>query len=56
MLTAITVAALVLLGCWNVYLHRRLRRESLERRELAVAFRQSLSLIERRSFPLAYAA
>ena len=37
---------LILLGCWNLFLHRRLALESLRRRELAVAFRQFM--IERR--------
>ncbi len=37
---------LVLLFCWNLFLHKKLSRESLQRRELAVAFRQFM--IERR--------
>jgi len=36
-----------LLACWNLFLHLKLSRESLKRRELAVAFRQLL--VERRS-------
>jgi hypothetical protein len=38
---------ITLLACWNLFLHLRLSRESLKRRELAVAFRQLL--VERRS-------
>jgi hypothetical protein len=41
--------ALIILICWNLFLHRRLAVESLQRRELAVAFRQSM--IERRQGP-----
>lgn len=36
-----------LLACWNLFLHLKLSRESLQRRELAIAFRQLL--VERRS-------
>ncbi len=37
---------LALLVCWNLFLHRKLTRESLQRRELAIAFRQFM--VERR--------
>ena len=46
MTTGTLTMMLILLGCWNLFLHRRLTLESLRRRELAVAFRQSV--IERR--------
>ena len=39
--------AFACLICWNLFLHLKLRRESLQRREMAVAFRQFL--IERRA-------
>ena len=37
---------LIILICWNLFLHRKLSVESLRRRELAIAFRQYA--IERR--------
>ena len=40
---------ILLLACWNLFLHRKLTIESLRRRELAVAFRQFM--IERRQQP-----
>lgn len=46
MTTGTLTAVLVLLGCWNFFLHRKLTTESLRRRELALAFRQLM--IERR--------
>ena len=41
----LTVILLVLV-CWNGFLHLKLTRESVQRRELAIAFR--LARIERR--------
>ena len=38
---------LVLITCWNTFLHLKLYRESCKRRELAIAFRAHL--VERRS-------
>ncbi len=38
--------AFTVLICWNLFLHLKLRRESLQRRELSLAFRQFL--VERR--------
>ena len=46
MTTGTLTLILILLACWNLFLHRRLSLESLHRRELAVAFRQFM--IERR--------
>jgi len=46
MTTGTLTMMLILLGCWNLFLHRKLALESLRRRELAVAFRQFV--IERR--------
>jgi len=45
--------SLMILICWNVFLHRRLSNESQHRRQLAVAFRQFM--IERRQPVLANA-
>ncbi len=47
MTTGMLTVVLMILVCWNLFLHRRLSRESMHRRELAVAFRQFM--IERRS-------
>ena len=46
MTTGTLTLMLILLGCWNLFLHRKLTLESLKRRELAVAFQQFV--IERR--------
>ena len=46
MSTGMPTVILMILVCWNLFLHRRLRLESMRRRELAVAFRQCM--IERR--------
>ena len=46
MTTGTLTIMLIILGCWNLFLHRKLALESLRRRELAVAFRQFV--IERR--------
>jgi hypothetical protein len=46
MTTGLISALLMMLMCWNLFLHRRLSSESQHRRELAIAFRQHL--IERR--------
>jgi len=46
MTTGTLTILLIILICWNLFLHRRLTLESLRRRELAVAFRQFM--IERR--------
>jgi len=46
MTTGTLTLILMILICWNLFLHRRLTLESLHRRELAVAFRQFM--IERR--------
>ncbi len=46
MTTGMLTVLLIILVCWNLFLHRRLAFESLRRRELAVAFRQFM--IERR--------
>lgn len=46
MTTGMLTVLLIILGCWNLFLHRKLALESLQRRELAVAFRQFM--IERR--------
>jgi hypothetical protein len=51
LLMAVYLLAIVCLMCWNLFLHLKLHRESLERRELAVAFRQAL--LERRRPPRA---
>ncbi len=47
MTTGTLTMMLIILCCWNLFLHRKLALESLKRRELAVAFRQFL--IERRA-------
>ena len=47
MTTGTFTLILMILACWNLFLHRRLTVESLQRRELAVAFRQFM--VERRS-------
>lgn len=47
MTTGTLTLILIILICWNLFLHRKLNLESLQRRELAVAFRQFM--IERRS-------
>lgn len=47
MSTGTVTIALIILGCWNLFLHRKLAIESLRRRELAVAFQQFV--IERRA-------
>ncbi len=47
--TGTVTIMLIILGCWNLFLHRKLTLESLKRRELAVAFRQFA--IERRAPP-----
>lgn len=41
--------ALSCVMCWNLFLHLKLHRESLQRRELAIAFRQFM--VERRRRP-----
>ena len=46
MTTVVLSLILITLICWNLILHRKLTRESLRRRELALAFRQFM--IERR--------
>jgi hypothetical protein len=46
MTTGMLTVMLIILICWNLFLHRKLTLESLYRRELAVAFRQFM--IERR--------
>ena len=46
MTTGTLTMMLIILVCWNLFLHRRLMIESLQRRELAIAFRQFM--IERR--------
>lgn len=46
MTTGMVTIFMIILVCWNLFLHRRLNLEILERRELAVAFRQLM--IERR--------
>jgi hypothetical protein len=46
MTTGTLTVVLIILGCWNLFLHRKLALESLRRRELAVAFRQFM--IDRR--------
>ena len=46
MTTGMLTVMLIILICWNLFLHRKLSLESLRRRELAVAFRQFM--IERR--------
>lgn len=46
MTTGMLTVLLIILVCWNLFLHRKLTLESLRRRELAVAFRQFM--IERR--------
>lgn len=46
MTTGTLTIILIILGCWNLFLHRKMALESLQRRELSVAFRQFL--IERR--------
>ncbi|MEM8769633.1 MAG: hypothetical protein AAGE43_19535 [Pseudomonadota bacterium] len=47
MTTGMLTMTLMILVCWNLFLHRRLSLESMRRRELAVAFRQFM--IERRT-------
>lgn len=47
MRTGMLTVILMILVCWNLFLHRRLRLESMHRRELAVACRQFM--IERRT-------
>jgi len=51
MATPILTVILAALICWNLFLHRKLSIESLQRRELAVAFRQFM--IERRQAVIA---
>ena len=46
MTTGMLSLIVMILICWNVFLHRKLTVETLQRRELAVAFRQCM--IERR--------
>lgn len=46
MSTGALTVTMIILVCWNLFLHRRLVLESLQRRELAVAFRAFM--IERR--------
>ena len=46
MTASMLTVSLMMLICWNLFLHRRLSNESEQRRELAVAFRQFM--IERR--------
>ena len=46
MTTGTLTMMLIILVCWNLFLHRKLALESLQRRELAVALRQFM--IERR--------
>lgn len=47
-MTLWTLLFTLLIG-WNLFLHLKLSRESNRRRELAVAFRQSM--VERRRLP-----
>ncbi|MFV2089345.1 MAG: hypothetical protein ACC642_01695 [Pseudomonadales bacterium] len=54
MATGTLTLVLAALVCWNLFLHRKLSRESLQRRELAVAFRQFM--IERRQPAIVRAA
>lgn len=55
MTTGTLTLTLIILICWNLFLHRKLALESLQRRELAVAFRQFM--IERRQpYPPAWLA
>jgi hypothetical protein len=51
MATTILTVILAALICWNLFLHRKLSIESLQRRELAIAFRQFM--IERRGLVVA---
>ena len=53
MTTGTLTLTLIILVCWNLFLHRRLMIESLQRRELAIAFRQFM--IERRQLQPAWA-
>jgi hypothetical protein len=46
MTTGMLTVILMILVCWNLFLHRKLAFESLRRRELAMAFRETM--IERR--------